>query len=83
MNFKKIRIKQIEIALETTRKRLSSLKTNNFEEIEDFKARALAEGVNLLDDYFESIKNDESNEVENLRREYNKLLDSISDLKHI
>jgi hypothetical protein len=81
MDFKKTRIKQIEVALETTRKRFKSLAENNFEEIEDFKVQAVADGLNLLDDYFESLKNNEDPDVENLKREYNRLMDEMSKIK--
>jgi len=81
MDFKKTRIKQIEVALETTRKRFKSLAENNFEELEDFKVQAVADGLNLLDDYFESLKNNEEPDVENLRREYNRLMDEMSKMK--
>ncbi|MFW6027016.1 MAG: hypothetical protein ACOCRX_11835 [Candidatus Woesearchaeota archaeon] len=78
MDFKKTRIKQIETALKTLNERFNSLVENDFEEIEDFKVQAVAEGMNLLDNYFESLKNDEDPEVEELRRKYNELMDSMS-----
>jgi hypothetical protein len=81
MDFKKTRIKQIEVALETTRKRFKSLAENNFEELEDFKVQAVADGLNLLDDYFEGLKNNEDPDVENLKREYNRLMDEMSKTK--
>jgi hypothetical protein len=77
MDFKETRIKQIETALKTTRERFRSLAENDFKEIEDFKVQAVADAINLLDNYFESLKNDEDPEVEKLRKEYNKLLESI------
>jgi hypothetical protein len=79
MDFKETRIKQIETALKTTRERFRSLAENDFKEIEDFKVQAVADAINLLDNYFESLKNDEDPEVENLRKEYNKLLESIDE----
>lgn len=79
MDFKKTRIKQIETALETTRERFKSLAENDFKEIEDFKVQAVADAMNLLDNYFESLKNDEDPEVEKLRKEYNKLLELIDE----
>jgi len=79
VNFKETRIKQIETALETTRERFKSLAENDFKEIEEFKVQAVADAINLLDNYFESLKNDEDPEVEKLRVEYNKLLESIDE----
>lgn len=79
VDFKKTRIKQIETALETTRERFKSLAENDFKEIEDFKVQAVADAMNLLDNYFESLKNDEDPEVEKLRKEYNKLLELIDE----
>lgn len=78
MNFKKTRIKQIETALRTTEERFQSLIENDFEEIEEFKVQAVAEGLNLIDNYFESLKNDEDPEIEKLRKKHNELLDLIS-----
>ena len=66
MNFKKTRIKQIETALRTTEERFQSLIENDFEEIEEFKVQAVAEGLNLIDNYFESLKNDTDPEIEKL-----------------
>jgi hypothetical protein len=77
MDFKETRIKQIETALKTTRERFKSLAENDFKEIEDFKVQAFADAMNLLDNYFESLKNNEDPEVEKLRKEYNNLLESI------
>lgn len=79
MDFKKTRIKQIETALKTLNERFNSLVENDFEEIEDFKVQAVAEGMNLIDNYFESLKNDQDPEVEKLRRKYNELMDSMSE----
>lgn len=79
MDFKETRVKQIETALKTTRERFRCLAENDFEEIEDFKVQAVADAMNLLDNYFESLKNDEDPEVEKLRVEYNKLLESIDE----
>lgn len=78
MNFKKTRIKQIETALRTTEERFQSLIENDFEEIEEFKVQAVAEGLNLIDNYFESLKNDKDPEIEKLRKKHNELLDLIS-----
>lgn len=78
MNFKKTRIKQIETALRTTEERFQSLIENDFEEIEEFKVQAVAEGLNLIDNYFESLKNDTDPEIEKLRKKHNELLDLIS-----
>lgn len=78
MNFKKTRIKQIETALRTTEERFQSLIKNDFEEIEEFKVQAVAEGLNLIDNYFESLKNDTDPEIEKLRKKHNELLDLIS-----
>jgi ElaB/YqjD/DUF883 family membrane-anchored ribosome-binding protein len=83
MDFKETRVKQIETALKTTRERFRSLAENDFKEIEDFKVQAVADAMNLLDNYFESLKNDEDPEVEKLRKEYNKLLESIDEHEHI
>jgi hypothetical protein len=83
MDFKETRIKQIETALKTTRERFKSLAENDFKEIEDFKVQAVADAMNLLDNYFESLKNDEDPEVEKLRKEYNNLLESIDGHKPI
>lgn len=79
MNFKETRIKQIETALKTTEERFQSLIDNDFEEIEEFKVQAVAEGLNLIDNYFESLKNDEDPEIEKLRKKHNQLLDLISE----
>ncbi|MFW5794682.1 MAG: hypothetical protein ACOCV1_04270 [Bacillota bacterium] len=78
MNFKETRIKQIETALRTTEERFKSLIENDFKEIEEFKVQAVAEGLNLIDNYFESLKNDKDPEIEQLRKKYNELLDLIS-----
>lgn len=78
MDFKKTRIKQIETALKTLNERFNSLAENDFEEIEDFKVQAVAEGMNLIDNYFESLKNDDDPQVEELRKEYNKIMDRMS-----
>jgi hypothetical protein len=78
MDFKKTRIKQIETALKTLNERFQSLADNEFEEVEEFKVQAVANGMNLVDNYFESLKNDKDPQVEELRKEYNKLLDRMS-----
>jgi len=79
MDSKETRIKKIESELKTTREKFKSLAENNFKEIEDFKVQAVADVINLLDDYFESVKNGEDPEVEKIRVEYNRLLESIDE----
>jgi len=79
MDSKETRIKKIESELKTTREKFKSLAENNFKEIEDFKVQAVADVINLLDDYFESLKNGEDPEVEKIRVEYNRLLESIDE----
>jgi len=74
MDFKETRIKQIETALKTTRERYQRLLENDVEAIEDLKVQAVAEGLNLIDSYFESLKNNEEPEIEKLRKKHNELL---------
>lgn len=81
MDFKETRVKQIETALKTTNERFKRLAENDFEELEDFKVQAVADGLNLLNEYFDSLINEEEPKVEELRKEYNKLLDRISNHK--
>jgi len=77
MDFKQTRIKQIETALKTTRERFQMLLKNDVEALEDFKVQAVAEGLKLLDNYFESLRNEEEPEIEKLRKKHNELLDFI------
>jgi len=77
MDFKKTRIKQIETALKTTQERFNSLIENDSEALEDFKVQAVAEGLKLLDNYFESLRNEDDPDIEKLRKKHNELLDFI------
>ncbi len=77
MNFKKTRVKQIETALKTTQERFNSLIENDSEALEDFKVQAVAEGLKLLDNYFESLRNEDDPDIEKLRKKHNELLDFI------
>lgn len=77
MNFKKTRVKQTETALKTTRERFNSLIENDSEALEDFKVQAVAEGLKLLDNYFESLRNEDDPDIEKLRKKHNELLDFI------
>lgn len=79
MDFKKTRIKQIETALKTTRERFQRLLENDVEALEDFKVQAVAEGLKLIDNYFESLRNEEEPEIEKLRKKHNELLDFIGE----
>jgi hypothetical protein len=77
MDFKKTRIKQIETALKTTQERFNSLIENDSEALEDFKVQAVAEGLKLIDNYFESLRNEDDPDIEKLRKKHNELLDFI------
>ena len=79
MDFKKTRVKQIETALKTTRERFNSLLENDVEALEDFKVQAVAEGLKILDDYFESLRNEDDPDIEKLRKKHNELLDFIGE----
>jgi hypothetical protein len=50
--------------LKTTRERFRSLAENDFKEIEAFKVQVVADAKNLLDNYFESLNNNEDPEIE-------------------
>ena len=79
MDFKKTRVKQIETALKTTRERFNNLIENDVEALEDFKVQAVAEGLKILDDYFESLRNEDDPDIEKLRKKHNELLNFIGE----
>lgn len=78
MDFKKTRIKQIETALKTTRERVNNVIENDVEALEDFKIQAIKEGLNLLDNYFESLRNEDEPDIEKLRKKHNELIEFIA-----
>ena len=63
--------------MKTTRERFRSLAENDFKEIEAFKVQVVADAKNLLDNYFESLKNNEDPEVEKLIVKHNNFLELI------
>lgn len=79
MDFKKTRVKQIETALKTTRERFNSLIENDSEALEDFKVQAVSESLKLLDNYFESLRNEDDPDIEKLRKKHNELLNFIGE----
>lgn len=81
MDFKKSRIKQIKTALETLRERFEAIKTNELKEIEDFKILSFVQNMNLLEDYFESLENEKSIEIETLKEEYQKIIRKYEEMK--
>jgi uncharacterized protein (UPF0305 family) len=78
LDFKKTRIKQIETALKTTRERVNNVIENDVEALEDFKIQAIKEGLNLLDNYFESLRNEDEPDIEKLRKKHNELIEFIA-----
>lgn len=81
MDFKETRIKQIETGLETLRDKFKVLKNNDFKELEDIKILAFVQGLELIENYFESLDSDDPIEVEELKAEYDKIMEEYDQLK--
>jgi len=74
MDFKKTRVKQIITAIKTTKENFQQLESEQVEDIKHFYLMSIENKLNMIQDYLQSLANDQPDELDKLQADYNNLL---------